>query len=133
MNVHRYSSSSALFVSHRVDNFLVLRRKLVYSFINRIENTTNNLVRAILDSEYFMFSKLRQEWDKILYLQGFCLCACPHLFLTLAVCKCFFSVYSVYLLCCILWICVYLIIKLINLILSFFLIVRHSLRRLEIP
>ena len=68
MNVHRYSSASALFVSHRVDNFLVLRRKLVYSFINRIENTTNNLVRAILDTEYFMFSKLRQEWDKILYL-----------------------------------------------------------------
>ena len=69
--MYRYSSASALFVSPRIDIFLVLRRKFVYSFINRIKNTTNNLIRAILDTEYFMFSKLRQEWDKILYLKGF--------------------------------------------------------------
>jgi len=68
INVPMYSSESALFVSHRVDNLLVLRRKLDYSFINRTERANTNLVRAILETDYFMFSKLRQEWDKILYL-----------------------------------------------------------------
>ena len=68
MNVPRTSSASALFVSHKVDNFLVLRRKLVYSFIQRVERTSNSLVRAVVDTDYFLFSKLRQEWDKLLYL-----------------------------------------------------------------
>ena len=68
MSVPRTASASALFVSHRVDNFLILRRKLIYSFIKRIEATSNNLVRCIMDSEYFVFSKLRQEWDKVLYI-----------------------------------------------------------------
>jgi hypothetical protein len=68
MSVPRTASASALFVRHQVDNFLVLRRKLVFSFIRRIESTSNNLVRCIVDADYFVFSKLRQEWDKVLHI-----------------------------------------------------------------
>ena len=68
MCVPRTASASALFVSHQVDNFLVLRRKLVFSFIRRIEATSNNLVRCIVDSGRFVFSKLMQEWDKVLHI-----------------------------------------------------------------
>jgi hypothetical protein len=73
MNVPRSPSASALFVNHQVDYFLVLSQKFVYSFINRTERTTNKLVRAILETDHFLVSKLRQNWMKVLYLQEFIL------------------------------------------------------------
>jgi hypothetical protein len=68
MKIHRAASASQAFVNHRVDNFLVLRRKLIYSFIRRTDVISNSIVRCIVDSDYFTFSKLRQEWDKVLYI-----------------------------------------------------------------
>jgi hypothetical protein len=47
---------------------LVLRSKLIYSFIRRTDVTSNSIVRCIVDSDYFTLSKLRQEWDKVLYI-----------------------------------------------------------------
>ncbi len=67
MNVPRRDSASTLFVNLGVDNFLVLRRKLVYSFVNRVHCTSNNLVCAILEMDSFANCHLKQEWDKVLY------------------------------------------------------------------
>ena len=68
MNVPRRASASALFVSLNVDNFPVLRRKLVYSFVKRVQCTSNNLVSAILEMDHFSSCNLKQEWDSVLYL-----------------------------------------------------------------
>ena len=68
MKIPRRASAAEAFVKHRVDNFVVLRRKLTYSFIRRTDVTSNSIVRCIVDSEHFIFSKPRQEWDKVLYI-----------------------------------------------------------------
>ena len=68
MKVPSRASASALFVSHNVHNFPVLRRKLVYSFVKRVQCTSNKLVRAILGMDYFPGCHLKQEWDRVLYI-----------------------------------------------------------------
>ena len=67
MNAPRRDSASTLFVNLGVDNFLVLRQKLVYSFVNRVHCTSNNLVCAILEMDNFANCHLKQEWDRVLY------------------------------------------------------------------
>ena len=67
MNVPRRDSASTLFVNLGVDNFLVLRRKLVYSFVKRVHCTSNLLVCDILKMDTFDNCHLKQEWDRILY------------------------------------------------------------------
>ena len=44
MGVPRDFSASALFVNLNVSNFAILRRKLVYSFLNRIRLSSNSLI-----------------------------------------------------------------------------------------
>ena len=68
MNVPRRASASTLFVNLNVDNFLVLRRKLVYSFVKRVHCTSNNLVCDILEMDHFANCHIKQEWDRVLYL-----------------------------------------------------------------
>ena len=68
MNVHSWSSASALFVSMGVDNFSVLRRKLVYSFSRRVCSSSNSFVASICNSEYFSNCQLEKKWDDILYM-----------------------------------------------------------------
>ena len=67
MNVPRRDSASTLFVNLGVDNFLVLRRKLVYSFVKRVHCTSNHLVCDIVKMDNFANCHLKQEWDRILY------------------------------------------------------------------
>ena len=68
LGVPRRSSASHLFVSMNVDNFLVRRRKLTYSFFRRASESCNSLVSCIFDSKYFNNCNLKNEWDSILYL-----------------------------------------------------------------
>jgi hypothetical protein len=61
------SSASSLFVSMNVDNFLVRRRKLVYSFLKRVSSTTNSIIDCIFNSCFFSNCKLKKEWNTVLY------------------------------------------------------------------
>ena len=67
MNVPPRSSASASFVYYNVNNFAVLRRKLAYSFVKRVQCSTNNLVSTIINLNRFASCKMKQEWDMILY------------------------------------------------------------------
>ena len=56
------------FVNARMDNFNMLRRKSVYSFIVGLSESTNAVITSILQSVYFVHgSRLLGEWkDTIL-------------------------------------------------------------------
>ena len=67
MGVPRDFSASALFVNNlNVSNFAILRRKLVYSFLNRIRLSSNSLICTLFNSVHFSKCKLKEEWDTIL-------------------------------------------------------------------
>ena len=68
MGVPREFSASALFVSLNVCNFTTLRRKLVYSFLNRIWSSSNSSICTLFNSVHFEKCKLKTEWDKVLLI-----------------------------------------------------------------
>ena len=68
MGVPRDFSASALFVSLNVCNFVTLRRKLVYSFLNRIRSSSNTLICTLFNSVHFKKCNLKKEWDNVLLI-----------------------------------------------------------------
>ena len=66
MGVPRDFSASVLFVNLNVSNFAILRRKLVYSFLNCIQLSSNSLIFPFFNSVQFSKCKLKEEWDTIL-------------------------------------------------------------------
>ena len=67
LGIKRGDSISAAFVNARMDNFNMLRRKSVYSFIVRLSKSTNAVVTSILRSVYFVHgSHLLDEWKETL-------------------------------------------------------------------
>ena len=66
MGVPRDFSASALLVNLNVSNFAILRRKLVYSFLNLIRLSSNTLICTLFNSVHFSKCKLKEEWDEIL-------------------------------------------------------------------
>ena len=68
MGVPRDFSASALFVSLNVCNFVTLRRKLVYSFLNRIRSSSNTLICTLFNSVHFEKCNLKKEWDNVLLI-----------------------------------------------------------------
>ena len=68
MGVPRNFSASALAVSLKVCNFVTLRRKLVYSFLNHIRSSSNTLICTLFNSVHFQKCKLKKEWDKVLLI-----------------------------------------------------------------
>ena len=68
MGVPRDVSASALFVSLNVCNFVTLRCKLVYSFLNRIRSSSNTLICTFFNSVHFEKCNLKKEWDNVLLM-----------------------------------------------------------------
>ena len=54
-------SASALFVSLNVYNFVTLRRRLVYGFLNGILSSSNALICALFNSVHFEKCKLKKR------------------------------------------------------------------------
>ena len=67
MDVPRDFSASLLFVQSRVDNFSVLRRKLIYSLYTRVTNSANMLVSTIVLSSFFKTSLIHKQWKMVLH------------------------------------------------------------------
>ena len=68
MGVPRDFSASALFVNLNVCNFVTLRCKLVYSFLNRIRSSSNTLICTLFNSVHFEKCNLKKEWDNVLLI-----------------------------------------------------------------
>jgi hypothetical protein len=60
-------SITAKMVQLNCDTFDEIRRKLVYSFKVRLENSSNLLVKTIIESMFFQGSSLNSYWTKQLY------------------------------------------------------------------
>ena len=67
--IRRGVSISAIFVSKGIDSFNVLRRKLIYSFMQRIHTSENPLIQAIVQRSKFEESVVNREWTKALYMR----------------------------------------------------------------
>ena len=61
-----------IFVSLNIPNFSVLRRKLVYSMYKRVLASSNSLVRTLLDSNFFVTSRIFKQWMQILFSNYVC-------------------------------------------------------------
>ena len=68
----RYTRVSNIFVSLNIPNFSVLRRKLVYSMYKRVLASSNSLVRTLLDSNFFVTSRIFKQWMQILFSNYVC-------------------------------------------------------------
>ena len=68
----RYTRVSNVFVSLKIPNFSVLRRKLVYSMYKRVLASSNSLVRTLLDSNFFVTSRIFKQWMQILFSNYVC-------------------------------------------------------------
>ena len=67
MGVHRGASASHQFVINNLKSFSVLRRFNIYSFRERIEQSTCVLLRILKESDAYGSFKLHDEWRDILY------------------------------------------------------------------
>ena len=60
-------SASRMFVQHTVPTFAALRRKLMYNFFKRIENSQNSLIAAVLNSDTILYSGIHKLYRDLLY------------------------------------------------------------------
>ena len=67
MNVRRDFSASLLFVSNRLSNFKMLRRKYVFSLMTRVNNSHNTIVETIVHSNFFHKSSMYRLWKSLLF------------------------------------------------------------------
>ena len=61
-------SASGMFVNERVDNFETRKRRLIYSFKNRLYSSENYLINTIVNSSKWSKSALFQMWQNSLYV-----------------------------------------------------------------
>ena len=63
LQVPRYESASALFVTHSVNNLDAVLRTNYYSLMNRVNNSNNVIVTSLRNSEARIQSRLWQRWS----------------------------------------------------------------------
>ena len=63
----RHTRVSNIFVKQKIPSFPVLRRKLVYSMYKRVLTSSNSLVQALVDSNFFVSSKIFKKWMEIFF------------------------------------------------------------------
>ena len=62
----RFCSASATFVQERIDNFSAMRRKSVFRFMARLDQSNNGIVSALFHSDLACQSSMRKAWYSIL-------------------------------------------------------------------
>ena len=63
----RIGSISGHFVSQGIPNFLVLRRKLIYSMYKRVLSSQNTLIYTLANVNHFMYTRIYKEWVDTLF------------------------------------------------------------------
>jgi len=66
LGIPKYNSASQMFVNHNVPSFGELLRKYVFSFMNRVVNSSNCYLRSIYNSSVIIYSKIWAWWYAIL-------------------------------------------------------------------
>ena len=66
----RPCSASGMFVTRRLRSFQEIMRHGVFKFINRLDASTNVLVKCTLFKNVKDSSKLRKHWNSLLQVQG---------------------------------------------------------------
>ena len=61
-HLSRHTRVSNIFVPQNIPSFPVLRRKLVYSMYKQVLASSNSLVKALVDSNFFLTSKIFIKW-----------------------------------------------------------------------
>ena len=64
----RYCSASGLFAECGIPNGKAVIRNLIYKFITRLNESTNDVILAILSSDIRWTSRIRHYWVKTLYV-----------------------------------------------------------------
>ena len=64
----RYCSASCLFAECGIPNCKAVIRSLIYKFITRLNESTNDVILAILSSDIRWTSRIRRYWVKTLYV-----------------------------------------------------------------
>ena len=64
----RYCSASGLFAECGIPNGKAVIRNLIYKFITRLSESTNDVILAILSSDIRWTSRIRHYWVKTLYV-----------------------------------------------------------------
>ena len=63
----RFCSASNMFVSECIDNFGALRRKSVFGFIVRLQQSDNDVIQRMYNSDLTITSSIRRAWLDVLY------------------------------------------------------------------
>ena len=63
-----YYSASGLFAEYGIPNGKAVIRNLIYKFITRLNESTNDVISAILSSDIRLTSRIRHYWVKTLYV-----------------------------------------------------------------
>ena len=64
----RYCSASGVFAECGIPNCKAVIRSLIYNFITRLNESTNDVILAILSSDIRWTSRIRRYWVKTLYV-----------------------------------------------------------------
>ena len=67
MHIVMPQGTSTKMVALSIDPFEVIERKMIYGFMNRINNSENCIVKCISNSEFYMSSQLYINWSDMLY------------------------------------------------------------------
>ena len=68
MHVDRRSSVSKAFIDTGIDCFNVIVRKNIFSLRNRLMNSNNVIVKAVMSSRHFLLgSRISARWHKLLF------------------------------------------------------------------
>ena len=67
IKARRGDSISHHFVSRNLPDFDVLRRKLVYSMLKRVQDGNNILISTIVESDVFVYSRMCNKWIALLH------------------------------------------------------------------
>ena len=68
MNYNRSCSASAMFANNNIQSFDGLRRKCIYNFRERLNNSENTILRDICNSFFMYNSDSNKEWCDKLYM-----------------------------------------------------------------
>ena len=72
MNIDHRTSMSESFIRRGLHPFLVIIRKYIVSFRNRILDSSNILVKTIVESMYFLSCKLTCLWNRAVLTLNAC-------------------------------------------------------------
>ena len=68
LGFRKRDSASCMFVSSRIDSFEAKTRKTCYTFRQRMVVSTNSVIFAIHNNNWFLSHYLRQRWENLLYI-----------------------------------------------------------------